>query len=291
MTSKVSLTQASDHFSGTLVALNAVGETFLPRLLVSKNVVIKVNFVAAVRELATTPAQSVAAFLDFVRSSGYEGPITIAETAVMGSAAVGFKLFGFHEMARKYDATLFDLRKDDSFPVTILDASGGEIQVPYSRTLADAGFLVSMTRPKTHDTVVATLSIKNVAVGGLIKSRSSVHQGKMIHPDLVRIVKVRAPDLGILDGIVGMQGNGPIAGSPMKSGWVAVGTDLLALDSLAVYLMGFKLENVGYLQLLKEENFGNCYPGTGVEIIGNSPEELVRKYKPHSSYSRQIHWR
>lgn len=291
MPSKVSLVKTTDHFQGTLDALENIKDTFLPKLLSSKEIVVKINFVAAIRELATTPSQSVAAFCDFARSNGYNGRIIIAETAVMGSAPIGFKMHGFNKIAKKYDVELFDLSKDDDIEMEIVDHEGDPVVVPYSKTIKETDFLVSMTRPKTHDTVVATLTIKNLAVGGLIRSRSRVHAGKNIHPNLVKILKMRVPDLGVLDGVVGMEGNGPISGSAIESNWAAASTDVLAIDTLALYLMGLDIENVGYLYMLKEEGFGNVYPNGDVEIVGADPKELVKPFQTHNSYSRQINWR
>jgi len=87
-----------------------------------------------------------------------------------------------------------------------------------------------------------------------------------------------------------MEGRGPTFGTPIRSNWVLASTDFLAADSLATYLMGFDLKNVGYLYLCRKENLGNAYPDN-IQIIGENPKKLRMHYKPHPTYKKQINWR
>ena len=60
------------------------------------------------------------------------------------------------------------------------------------------------------------------------------------------------PDLAVLDGIVGMEGNGPWNGTPIKHGIAIASTDWLAADRLAVELMSIDYKYVKYLQWCSE---------------------------------------
>ena len=93
----------------------------------------------------------------------------------------------------------------------------------------------------------------------------------------------------IIDGTIGMQGNGPIMGSKIKAGWSLASFDALAADTLATYLMGFNVKDVQYLALLKEKKFGLSYPDKKIEIMGENPKKLISRFKPHHRFRKQKH--
>ena len=64
------------------------------------------------------------------------------------------------------------------------------------------------------------------------------------------------PDFVIIDGTIGMQGGGPIRGTEIRAGWSVSSFDALAADSLAAYMMGFDMNDVGYLNLVKKQGLG-----------------------------------
>ena len=55
------------------------------------------------------------------------------------------------------------------------------------------------------------------------------------------------PDFAIVDGIVGMEGNGPIQGTPKASGVLVLGNDPVAVDATCCRVMGLVPERVKYL--------------------------------------------
>jgi uncharacterized protein (DUF362 family) len=156
-------------------------------------------------------------------------------------------------------------------------------------------FVVSICRPKTHDTVIMTASLKNVLVGaikhGVFKKRFLINHSTKLNYFLATLAKKIYPGLAIIDGTVGMEGNGPAYGTPIKSGWALVSFDALAADSLATYLMGFDIKDVGYLSLIGEEKLGKLYPKDKIEILGEDPAKLKKNFKPHKKFKSMINWR
>ncbi|MFA6981982.1 MAG: DUF362 domain-containing protein [Patescibacteria group bacterium] len=284
MISRVSLVKSNDHFEGTKSALENLRPEIEAKVKRSKEVVLKINFVSVLRELATTPSEAVDATIDFLRSF-YDGPIKIVETATMGTTAIGFLRYGFNKLAKKYqNVQILDLAKDQTVEMDL-----GGFTVPYSKTMKETDCLISITRPKTHNSVVATLALKNVAVGGIVGARGQIHSGD-INKNLLASAKFRAPDISILDGVVGMQGNGPISGDPIDSGWVSVSTDFMAIDTLALFLMGINLDDVGYLTYCAQDGMGNIYP-KDVEVLGEDPASLKKAFKMHPTFGSQRLWR
>lgn len=73
-----------------------------------------------------------------------------------------------------------------------------------------------MGPPKTHDLVIATLSLKNMAVGSL-RTKSACHAGyRGTNLNLYKLAPYVAPHLAVIDGYQGMEGNGPVSGDRVE---------------------------------------------------------------------------
>lgn len=293
MKAKVSLVRSRNSSQGTLTALKLLEGQLKPLIVKAQNPVIKVNFVTVYRHLAATPVEAVKAVIEFLRQF-LSVKILVAEEASVGATQEGWENYGYYQLEKDYsNVELFDLGKDETFPLEILNSHGEPFKVPFSATLRNSDFLISLTRPKTHDAVVVTLTGKNVAVGGIvggITERQKIHQEKMIHQNLLLALEKVAPHLAILDGTQGMEGQGPSHGEAVKTNWAAASLDWLALDTLGAYLMGFDLKDIGYLYLAGKKGLGKVYPEE-VKVIGEDPKLLQKKFKPHPAYSSQIQWR
>jgi uncharacterized protein (DUF362 family) len=290
--SKLIVEPSTNSYHGTLAALQPLKQDLHSRLQDLGKIVIKINFVTIKNKLATTPVNAVKAFVDFVQPF-YSGQIIIAEEATIGDTFDGFARHGFTDLAEAYSQVeLVDSSQAETKQVK-LEYPRGELQLPLTKTYTDAPFLVSITRPKTHDSVVVTLAIKNVLVGAIqggMANRGKIHQGKDIHWILQALSRHVYPDLAIIDGTIGMQGQGPGSGDPIESNWVLTSLDALAADSVATYLMGFDIQDVGYLNLIRDLDKGALYPQDEIEIEGPQLDELKMQYQPHPTFDKQRQW-
>jgi uncharacterized protein (DUF362 family) len=296
MKSKISLVKSENHFEGVQQSLEQLRTDVEKTLSEISSLVIKINLVITRTtrysngvELATTPFQAVKSFIDFI-SPFYKGEIIIAERATWGKTKEGFQMYGFAELAEENSqVSLLDLKEDEVIVKTV-EYPGGKLKLPLSKTMVSAPFLVSIARPKTHCSVVASAGIKNVLVGainGSWKERLQIHKGEFIHNIMARLADFVYPDLVIVDGTSGMEGNGPIRGTEIKAGWTLASFDALAADSLATHLMGFDVDDVTYLTMLKEKEFGLFYPNNEIEIVGDKPKDLIAPFKPHRRFKRK----
>ncbi|MDP7208164.1 MAG: DUF362 domain-containing protein, partial [Candidatus Bathyarchaeota archaeon] len=99
-----------------------------------------------------------------------------------------------------------------------------------------------MAKPKTHDCVIATLSIKNVVVGSFVTApeKEKIHQGaKAINLNIAKLAKHCMPSLGLIDGFEGMEGAGPIDGDPVRLGVASASLNPVSLDAVMAWIMGF----------------------------------------------------
>jgi uncharacterized protein (DUF362 family) len=120
------------------------------------------------------------------------------------------------------------------------------------RSVVDADLVISMPKMKTHHWAGATLSLKNCfgCVPGRVYGwpKNALHFAGLEQAIVDVAAAVRA-DLAIVDGIVGMEGNGPITGTGVASGVLVFGNDPVATDTIAATLMGIEPSRLGYLDL------------------------------------------
>ena len=98
-----------------------------------------------------------------------------------------------------------------------------------------------------------------------------------IHESILDINATVQPQIAIVDGIVGMEGDGPIMGTPIHSGVLVIGRNLPAVDATCARIMGLNPEKIGYLARAPETL------GPTVEtVIEQRGETIDRVRKPYS---------
>jgi uncharacterized protein (DUF362 family) len=98
------------------------------------------------------------------------------------------------------------------------------------------------------------------------------------------------PQLALIDGFIGMEGNGPAEGTPVEHGVALAGTDLVAVDRIGIELMGIKYSDVGYLQWCSAAGLGQGDLGR-IDVIGPDPSRYVINYKLHDNIEWQLGWK
>ena len=119
------------------------------------------------------------------------------------------------------------------------------------RPVLDADLVVSMPKLKTHHWVGVTLSLKNCF--GCVPGRVYGWPKNVLHwhgveNSILDVATAVRPGLTIIDGIVGMQGDGPIMGTPADAGVLVFSPDPVAADVTAATLMGIDPDRVAYLR-------------------------------------------
>jgi uncharacterized protein (DUF362 family) len=116
-----------------------------------------------------------------------------------------------------------------------------------------ADLLVSMPKMKTHHWVGATLSMKNlfgVVPGGVYGWPKNVLHWSGINECIADLHAIFPRQFALVDGIVGMEGNGPIQGVPKYAGVLVAGRDPAAVDATCCRIMRIDPFRIGYLQLV-----------------------------------------
>jgi uncharacterized protein (DUF362 family) len=222
-----------------------------------KKVLLKPNLVEF--DAATcinTDVAVVAAAYDVFRSLG------AAEVVIGEGPGHRRDTYSLVEMARyrdisKFDDLFVDLNRDDVSPV---QGFADRAQLYFPNTALRADLVVSLAKMKTHHWAGATLSMKNFfgLVPGSVYGwpKNELHQIG-IPRSIVELTRIFHRSFAIVDGIVGMEGNGPIQGTPKPAGVLVMGSDLPAVDATCCRIMGIDPAKVDYLRLASEGSLGN----------------------------------
>jgi len=255
--------------------------------------------------LNATEPESVRGILDFLEPI-YKKKVIVAEsTAGSGRSTLdGFQNFGYMPMLKEYNVKFADLNEERYTTRWIHDERGYPLAINIIDTFLDPDiYLISATRLKSHNCVVATLSLKNVVMAAPVNhykqkqaqgrnEKPSMHSGgnKGLSFNLFLLAQLGVrPDLAVLDGVVGMEGNGPVRGTPIEHGVTLASTDWLAADRVGVELMGMDYGTVKYLQWCANAGMGQD-DRSKIDIVGPDPSKHVMKYKLHDNIENQLAW-
>lgn len=120
------------------------------------------------------------------------------------------------------------------------------------KSLIGADWIVSVPKLKTHHWAGLTCSMKNlfgVMPGVVYGWPKNVLHYQGIAQSILDINATVKPNLTIVDGITGMEGDGPIMGTPKQLGCLVMGRNLPAVDATCARLMDFRPEKIEYLAL------------------------------------------
>jgi uncharacterized protein (DUF362 family) len=307
-TSRVALFHGDDRADIAFRALK-VHEKAISQAIGNRRVVIKPNNVAIDRQLCATHVGCLEGILEFLKSIGKLENAVIAESAANGPTLDGFANYGYNALATKYSVKLVDLDKDEVERVHVFDEKDFRPHpVRMSKLLLDRNnYVISAAKMKTHDRIVATLSLKNIILGAPIKDlgfrwgngakpgakndKPIVHGNsfRALNYNLFDLARRLHPQLAVIDGYDGMEGNGPVGGTLVEHRVCLVSPDWLAADRVAVELMGIDYAKVGYLNYCAQAGLGEG-DLQKIEVLGEPVAKLIRQYKLADNIDKQLIW-
>jgi uncharacterized protein (DUF362 family) len=154
------------------------------------------------------------------------------------------------EYAGPLKRTFVDLNIDDVERVPLKTRASRLKELYLPKTVLRADFVVSMPKLKTHHWAGVTLSLKNmfgIVPGGCYGWPKNVLHWAGIDNSILDINAAVRPDFAIVDGINGMEGNGPVQGTPKRANVLVFGNDPVAVDATCCRIMGLLPERVKYL--------------------------------------------
>jgi uncharacterized protein (DUF362 family)/Pyruvate/2-oxoacid:ferredoxin oxidoreductase delta subunit len=186
-----------------------------------------------------------------------------------------------------------------STPVETMRLPGKDLTVNVSRKVLDTDVLISLPKFKTHALTTISGAIKNsygFIVGG---EKTRLHKDfpnyRAFSEMLVDVYLFRVPDLVIMDGIVGMEGNGPSAKTLYNVGRILASDNGICLDSVMTHMMGLRPDRIpmlahahrrglGEIDVSRIEVEGRAVPLKDFHAPGRAPQlmpgRLIQMFYP-----------
>jgi len=295
----VALVKGENRRQNIADALAAIDDQVRPVLRTKKYVAIKVNFVSTARQLAATHADAIHGILDYLEPR-FKGPVHIVEASA-GDTMTAYETFLYNRVRDERKVTLTDLNREAQYKsVPVIDYDLHPKPVRFAARLFDPdAYIICAGVLKTHNTVVATLSIKNMAMGAPLhgvgerwNDKRIVHNGlRQTQYNLFLGAQALKPFWGatVIDGYEGMEGNGPSQGTPVPSRIAIAGTDYVAADRVGVECMGINPDWMGYLKWCSEFGIGQ-FDLQKIDVRGEKIAAVQRKFALHPDIERQLEW-
>jgi uncharacterized protein (DUF362 family) len=160
---------------------------------------------------------------------------------------------GFFGAIRDFEKHFVDLNLDDVTAVHLVRPFSSLTELCLPRTALQCDLLVSLPKMKTHHWVGATLSMKNLfglVPGSIYGWPKNVLHWAGIDECIADLHQLFPNQFSIVDGIEGMQGNGPILGTAKHAGVVVAGSHPPSVDATCCQVMGIDPAGIRYLDLV-----------------------------------------
>lgn len=246
------------------------------RLEGGEHVVIKPNVCNAKNPygMVITDFRVIEAVVNLVKEKA--GRVTVVESDnVSGTAENRVVKSGLMARLDDWGVEFLNLSRDEH---EVHEVAGRKLRLP--RTVLDAEYFVNLPKIKTEGHVAVTLSIKNLFGVPQRAKKNKLHSrlGEIL-PYLAKVIR---NDLIVVDGLVAMEGNGPIIGTPRELGVIVAGVNPLAVDALCTRIMGIDPWEVGYLVRAHEMGLGEL-DLDAIEVVGDDWRSFACEFeRPYS---------
>ncbi len=210
-----------------------------------EKVLIKPNLLAGKSpdKAVTTHPEIVRAVIKLVQNAG--GEVSVGDSPGIGSPENVARKSGILAVVEETGCRFVPLTTS----VTVHPARGTFHQFEVAREVLDADVIINLPKLKTHQMMGLTCGVKNMfgAVVGLRKPRLHLQAGTdkaFFALMLLELSETLAPALTIVDAVIGMEGEGPGSGDPVKIGALLAGSHPQAIDTVATELVGMQAAQV-----------------------------------------------
>jgi uncharacterized protein (DUF362 family) len=161
------------------------------------------------------------------------------------SCRLAFEKTGIGNAVKEAGGTVVNLSEDKVVKVKFPNGPLETLFLP--KTVLDADAVVDVALMKTHEFAVYSGAIKNLF--GCVPSNRRIYFHPYLPEVFYRLYTVFKPQLTVMDARVGIEGNGPTKGNPVKMDLMLASNDALALDITATKIMrlDWKQTYLGYI--------------------------------------------
>ena len=119
--------------------------------------------------------------------------------------------------------------------------------------------------------------------------RELPREAQTLNINLIRVSRYLKPDIGVIDGTVGLQGNGPGGTDAIDLGVAIASADVFAADAVTSKAMGFEPLEIGLLHYADTMGYGVA-DLEQIEILGTPVNKVITAFKPHETADLQFQW-
>ena len=211
--------------------------------------------------------------------------IIIGEGPAAGDGWAGFMQSGYVAMVEDLakqgvKVELIDFTHEPYTWVKSRGLANPEYAVP--TVVTEATCIISVPALKTHCMTGVTVSLKNVVVGFMSGRVYGFFKYGCPHqniPDWITdVASMFKISYTVVDGIWGMEGNGPLGGDPVEMDLIIAGADPVAVDAVCTAIMGFKPENIGHITTAAKHGLGEADLNQ-ILIEGESIADVTQKFE------------
>ena len=253
-------------------------------ILRGKRVVIKPNIFCPMPAPVTTDPRVTAALVSYAVERGARDVI-VAEGRSISTAKYRkannttracAEVLGFTAAVESAGGRMVFFEEDEFVEVPV---PGGRVlkNVRIPRTILDAEVLINNPVLKIHSLTLVTLGIKNMH--GAISDEDKLfgHSYRELPAKLTDFLRVRKPDLTVIDGITGLEGDHADEGIPVDMGLIIAGRDVVSVDAVASAVIGFEPFEIDTTNLAHEYGLGQGSLDA-IQVVGESIEDVKRPF-------------
>ncbi len=250
-------------------------DTFVSR---GDKVLIKPNLIAPrpASDAAQTDPAVILAVAKFLKESGAK-PF-VADSPAWKNTEACLNALGIDKSLKKKDIPFCDMDKPKRHSI-----AGSNLGI--STVALQADKIVNLPKLKAHQQLGATFAIKNMfgCVCGKEKAFRHFSHGRSHEKFtrmLIEIYKLLSPAITIIDGVIAMEGMGPLSGEPKEVGFIIGSTDPIACEIICCDIVNFDPKDMPIIQQAIKLNFG-CSDPDKIEVVGDSyKQHKCTNFKP-----------
>lgn len=278
-------------------------------LKASDRVAIKINLSGAREIYANTHYETVQSLIDYIKEHFGVSRFAVVEGSE-GAYHAGkttwdiFYKFKYKEVELN-GAQLVNLDDLPHDKLLTVETLSGPRDIAYATVEAD--YTIIIAPPKTHNVFPVSLAIPSI-IGFVEPEHRAFMLGasfaeqrrfnyndaerfaRLIHMagrNTAKLLREVNPSMALIDGLYGMEGKGPVKGSPVFHGFSIASEDLVLVDSLTTFIMGFDVADVSYLHYAHLDGLGQT---SWEQVVGVDPLLVKFPYRPHPLYNKQKQW-
>jgi uncharacterized protein (DUF362 family) len=274
---KDAVAKAVELSIGSLDAIIQPGQT----VLIKPNLA----FQAPPESFAVVDPRTVEAVVAYVKENSKAAKVVVGDNPSLGMhvgrAKPAFEVSGMEEAAKLGGAD--EVIYFDETDVVPMDIPGAKVfkHAAVFKPFLDADVVINLPKMKVHLAGTVTLGLKNW--NGIIPNVHPSDQQQGAHridlgQKMADLYRIRKADLTIIDGIIGMEGQGPHAGSPIEMNLILAGQDTVAVDAVTATIMGFDPMEIPAVRCAYTDGLGELRLSE-IDVVGTPVAEVAKHFK------------